>query len=109
MKIAVVGICASGKSTLVEGLRAEGYDAYNMAQEHSCVPGLWAKRGPDVLIMLDAELPAVRARRRVSWTQERIDVQHARLANARENADFYLCTDNLTIQEVLAAVLNFIR
>ena len=37
MKIAIVGVCASGKTTLVAGLREAGYDAYNVAQEHSCV------------------------------------------------------------------------
>ena len=28
MRIAIVGVCASGKTTLVAGLRAAGYDAY---------------------------------------------------------------------------------
>ena len=37
MRIAIVGICASGKTTLVRGLREAGYDAYNVAQEHSCI------------------------------------------------------------------------
>ena len=32
MRIAIVGICASGKTTLVRGLREAGYDAYNVAQ-----------------------------------------------------------------------------
>ncbi|TCS80418.1 hypothetical protein [Pectinatus cerevisiiphilus] len=108
MKIVVVGICASGKSTLVEGLRGKGYEAYNMAQEHSCIPKLWAKKHPDKLIMLDAKLPTVQQRRSVSWTQERIDIQHARLADARKNADLYLLTDDLTITEVLTAVIRFI-
>ena len=54
MRIAIVGVCASGKTTLVAGLRAAGYDAYNVAQEHSCVHDFWAKKNPDMLVMIDA-------------------------------------------------------
>lgn len=109
MKIVVVGICASGKSTLVKGLRKKGYDACNLAQEHSCVKKLWKKKHPDLLIMLDAELPAVRKRRRASWQQERIDVQHERLSDARENADLYLPTDELAVSDVLETAVDFIE
>ena len=54
MRIAIVGICASGKTTLVRGLREAGYDAYNVAQEHSCIHDFWNKHHPDVLVMIDA-------------------------------------------------------
>ncbi len=32
MRIAIVGVCASGKTNLVKGLRTAGFDAYNVAQ-----------------------------------------------------------------------------
>ena len=50
MKIAVVGVCASGKTTLVQGLREEGYDAYNVAQEHSGIHDFWNKRQPNIIV-----------------------------------------------------------
>ena len=34
MTVAVVGVCAYGKTTLVKGLQARGFAAYNVAQEH---------------------------------------------------------------------------
>ncbi|WP_196594064.1 hypothetical protein [Pectinatus sottacetonis] len=109
MKIAVVGICASGKSTLVSGLRTLGYNAYNLAQEHSCIKKLWQKRHPDILILLDADLITVQQRRRKSWTQHHIDLQHKRLSDAKINCDLYLETSNLTINDVLLQTINFIQ
>ena len=69
MRIAIVGVCASGKTTLVAGLRAAGYDAYNVAQEHSCIHDFWNKHHPDVLVMIDATLPAIHKRRLVYWAR----------------------------------------
>ena len=69
MKIAIVGICASGKTTLVRGLREAGYDAYNVAQEHSCIHDFWNKHHPDVLVMIDATLAAIHKRRVVYWAR----------------------------------------
>ncbi|WP_182186383.1 hypothetical protein [Pectinatus frisingensis] len=109
MKIMVVGVCASGKSTLVGKLQEKGYDACNIAQEHSCVKRLWLKRKPDLLIVLDATLMTVQKRRRERWTQEHIDIQHDRLSDARSHADLYLLTDKLTPIEVLSIVVDFIE
>ncbi|MBP9503378.1 MAG: hypothetical protein KBF17_14555, partial [Candidatus Promineofilum sp.] len=44
LRVAVVGPCASGKSTLVAALRAAGYDARHPAQEHSFVKDMWRRR-----------------------------------------------------------------
>ena len=52
VKVAIVGVCASGKTTLVRGLREAGIDAYNVAQEHSCIHRFWQKHAPDLLIMI---------------------------------------------------------
>ena len=109
MRIAIVGVCASGKTTLVRGLRAAGFDAYNVAQEHSCIHNFWNKHQPDRLIMIDATLPAIKKRRLVYWTEERLITQHARLADARAHADLYLQTDALDAKQVLHTVIRFIQ
>ncbi len=109
MRIAVVGVCAAGKTTLVQGLKDAGFDAYNVAQEHSCIRAFWNKHKPDVLVMIDATLPAIKKRRRVSWTEERLVVQHERLKDARAHADLYIQTDDLSAAEVLDKVVAFLR
>lgn len=110
--IAIVGPCASGKTTLVNGLHARGYaHARLVPQEHSGVPKLWAWHGkPDVLIYLDAQVGTINHRQqRTDWTQAVLDEQHARLRAAREACHLYLPTDDLTIHQVLEAVIAFIE
>ncbi len=109
MRIAIVGVCASGKTTLVAGLRKAGYDAYNVAQEHSCVHNFWQKHHPDLLVMIDARMPAIHKRRVVYWDEDRLNVQHQRLADARAHADLYIQTDDYSAQEVLQQVIDFIQ
>lgn len=107
--VAVVGVCVSGKSILVKGLREAGYDAYNVAQEHSCVKSFWNRRRPDALILLDVSLAAAKKRRAVSWDESRLAVQRERLADARAHADLCVFTDPLSQEEVLQQVIRFIR
>lgn len=109
MLVAIVGVCASGKTTLVESLRSNGIEAYNVAQEHSCIKKFWQKRNPDFLIMIDATLETIKKRRKVTWDQGRLVVQHERLKDARENADLYIQTDSLSKEMVVQKVLDFIR
>ena len=109
MKIAIVGVCASGKTTLVAGLREAGYDAYNVAQEHSCVHNFWAKKNPDLLVMIDATLPAIHKRRLVYWGEDRLVTQHKRLAYAKAHADLYIQTDELDAEAVRQKVIEFIE
>ena len=109
MLVAIVGVCASGKTTLVKGLREAGFDAYNVAQEHSCIKKFWNRKKPDVLIMIDATLSAIKKRRFVTWDENRLMVQHERLRDARENANLYIQTDELSREEVLQTIINFIR
>ncbi len=109
MKIAVVGVCASGKTTLVAGLKAAGFDAYNVAQEHSGIHDFWAKRHPDILVMIDATMPAIHKRRVVYWDESRLEVQHKRLADAKAHADLYIQTDKYDAQQVRDKVINFIQ
>ena len=109
MRIAIVGVCASGKTTLVKGLKDAGYDAYNVAQEHSGIHNFWNKHHPDILVMIDATLPAIKKRRLVFWDQERLDVQHKRLADAKEHANLFIQTDAYTADEVREQVVDYIE
>lgn len=112
MRIKVVGPCASGKSALAARLRAMGYDASSAAQDHSYVPDMWQRLNPpDLLIYLDVTLRSARERGRkgMGWTQEYLDEQHERLRHARAHCDFYLPTDDLGEEEVLAEALAFLR
>lgn len=109
-RIAVVGPCAAGKSTLVQRLRALGYDAHEPAQEHSGVPDMWQRiTKPDVLIYLDAGLSTIARRRRIDWGQPYLDELNRRLRHARQHADLYLPTDDLTPEQVLQRVCEFLE
>jgi len=108
--IGVVGPCGAGKSTLVSGLRALGYRAKHIAQEHSYSPLMWRKiTHPDLLIYLDVSYPVTIARRRLDWNMSEYETQLSRLSVARQNADLYIQTDNLTIYQVQDIVLEFLR
>lgn len=111
-RIAVVGVCASGKSTLVEGLKRLGYHTVNVAQEHSFVRRLWERLHPDtnLLVMLDARYETTKERRpTIMYGPERLEEQHLRLALAREACDLYLPTDDLTIEQVRRRVVDFVE
>ena len=62
MIVVVVGVCGSGKTTLVKNLQKNGIDAYNVAQEHSCIKQLWKHKKPDKVIMLDASYDVIQQR-----------------------------------------------
>lgn len=109
-KVGVVGPCAAGKSTLIAGLRARGYQARHIAQEHSYVRDMWRRiTNPDVLIFLDVSYPVSCQRRRMDWSEAEYQVEQARLQHARQAADFYLITDELQPHEVLEQVLEFLQ
>lgn len=103
--IGIVGPCAAGKTTLGKGLRAHGFNARPILQEHSYVPTMWQRiTRPDVLIYLEADLQTIRWRRHdpefpAGLLAEELD----RLRHARAHADIVICTDHLTPDEVLAA------
>jgi cytidylate kinase len=104
--IVIVGPCASGKSTLVEGLRRHGLRARQIAQEHSYVPAMWQILArPKFLIYLQASHAACTARKRLDWTPREYQEQIDRLAHARQHCDFKLDTERLTPEEVLTAAL----
>lgn len=108
-RIAVVGPCASGKSTLVKALRAAGYEARHPAQEHSYVKDMWRRLvDPDVLIYLDISYEALLERRPFFGERAYLEREQARLAHARAHADLYLDTSGLTAEEVTEAVLGYV-
>jgi len=105
--IAVVGNCASGKTTLVRNLITLGYRAINVPQEHSEIRRLWRHRQPDLLVMLSCTFDTAKKRRPgFAWTEKQLEVQRHRLRFAKEESDLHINTDSLTINEVLEMVVG---
>lgn len=100
-KIIIVGVCASGKSTLARGLQELGYDAHSIAQEHSQAPRFWARRRPDVVIALHCRYETTRSRKSINWGPERWQLQLKRLADAMAHAHIHLHTDGWTPQQLV--------
>ncbi len=109
MRIAIVGPCGAGKTTLQNNLVRLGYEARAIAQEHSGAQAMWQRvTRPDVAIYLDAALATINARRGVHWEQSYLDEMNRRLAHARAHAHFYLDTNALTPAQVSARVVAFL-
>ncbi len=109
MRIVLVGICGSGKTTLALRLRRLGYEVRECGQEHSEVPHMWQVMSrPDVLIYLDASDEVIHQRGRRHYVEDMIARQRRRLAHARSHCDLYVMTDGLTPAEVLARVTRFL-
>ena len=111
LRVAVVGPCSSGKSTLTNVLKTAGYEARHPAQEHSYVPDMWQRvTKPDLLIYLDVDYANARTRRpHIDGGPKRLKEQHFLLRHAREHCDFYLDTSGLSVGEVETAVLTFLN
>ena len=111
LRVAVVGPCSAGKTTVIPAIKAAGFEARHPAQEHSLVPNMWQRISrPDVLIFLDVSYTAARQRRPfIDGGPQRLAEQHRRLAHAREHCDFYLNTSDLAPHEVEEAVLAFLE
>ena len=108
--IGVVGPCGSGKSTLIAGLTQHGYTCRHIAQEHSYVPAMWQIiTKPDILICLDSSFQTSTVRRKLNWTESDFAEQLRRLAHAREHANLFIHTDDLTPEQVLQQALNFLK
>src|SRR5512138_204127 len=108
--VGVVGPCGAGKSTLIAGLERHGYKCRHIAQEHSYVQTMWkviAK--PDLLIYLGASFPVSTARRRLNWLEKDHQEQLRRLTHAREHAHLLVDTDDLSPEQVLQTVLQFLK
>jgi RNase adaptor protein for sRNA GlmZ degradation len=108
--IKVVGISGSGKSTLVSALRANGYDARPVSQEHSHVPNLWEQFDRAAyLIYLNASLEEQEDRRQdVTWSAAAHQEEVRRLTHARDHADLRIDTAGLTPGGVHKVALSFL-
>jgi deoxyadenosine/deoxycytidine kinase len=108
--IGVVGPCGSGKSTLIAGLEKHGYACRHIAQEHSYVQAMWQIISkPDFLIYLHASFPVSTTRRKLNWREQDHSEQLRRLAHAREHAHLLVNTDDLSPEQVLRKVLDFLE
>jgi ABC-type glutathione transport system ATPase component len=108
--IGVVGPCGAGKSTLTASLTSLGYRTRHIAQEHSYVRDMWQRlTNPDILVFLEASWLTTCKRRNLNWTEAEWQEQEWRLSHAREHADLYLNTDEMSIEQVLARVVGFVE
>jgi guanylate kinase len=107
--IGVVGPCKSGKSTLVRGLQHAGYEALQIAQEHSFAPSMWQQIAkPDVLIYLHCNYETTVARG-ITWMLSEYEEQLPRLTHARKNAALEIATDSISPNQVLNQALDFLK
>lgn len=110
MLIAIVGPCASGKSTLARALRAAGYQTTTPVQEHSAITHLWQRSQPDLLIYLDIDFAALLQRRpKTHGGPARLATQNQRLTHAYNHYDLYVDTSDLTPIEVQEKVFAFLE
>lgn len=111
LRVAVVGACAAGKSTLVAALREAGYDAQHVAQEHSYVPDMWKRVSrPDVLVYLDVDYESIRERRpRMRFRQDDLAEQKQRLEHARQHSDLYVDTSDMSPAGVETRALSYLE
>lgn len=111
LRVALVGPCAVGKSTLSTLLRRRGWEVSQPAQEHSGVPDMWQRLvQPDVLIYLDASPETLLAHRpHAAWEVQNLEVQSERLAHARGHADLVLCVDGQVPEATMDAIESFLR
>lgn len=99
--IGVVGVCASGKSTLIKALTAQGYRCRHIAQEHSYVPDMWQRLSkPDILIFLAVSYEKTLERKNLNWTRGEYEIQLMRLQHANEHAHIHINTDQLDPQQL---------
>jgi len=111
LRVAVVGACASGKSTLVASLRDAGYEARHVAQDHSFVPDMWLRISrPDILIYLGVNYETVKARRpKTTFRQVDLTEQERRLEHARNMCDLHIDTNRLSSEEVFNQALIYLH
>ncbi len=107
--IGIVGPCTAGKSTLILGLKTRDIVARHIAQEHSYVARMWQRiTNPDVLIFLDVSYAESSNRKKLNWNEAEYLEQQRRLQHARDHSDLLIHTDNLTPEDILSHVLQFL-
>ena len=104
--IGIVGVCASGKTTLIRRLTELGYRCRHIAQEHSYVPTMWFRiTHPDFLIYLQVDYPTTIVRKKLDWTQAEYDEQLHRLRDAYAHAGLIVDTSHLTPEETIQRIV----
>ncbi len=107
--IGIVGPCKAGKSTLAANLAKQGYQAHQIAQEHSFAPSMWQKiSNPDLLIFLNCSYESS-VDRGLHWLPSEYEEQQRRLVHAHEHADLLLETDKETPETIANMALDFIQ
>ena len=110
LKVGLVGVCGSGKTTLTDRLKPRDFNVRQIAQEHSYVPNMWQRlANPDVLIFLEASYPVTKQRKPFDWTEKEYQEQLHRLRHASEHAELHIDTDDLTTEEVRDIVLDYLN
>jgi cytidylate kinase len=110
LMIAIVGPCGAGKSTLADALQARGFNARQIAQEHSYVASMWQiLTKPDVLVYLDASYEVCTHRKNVNWLEREYSTQIHRLRHALEHCHVYVDTSSLNPTQVLEKVLTALK
>ena len=108
--IGIVGPSKSGKSTLKKGLEQNGFTAKHIAQEHSFAPNMWRQiANPDLLIYLDVSFQETLTRGQPTWSESDYERECARLKEARNQADLYVHTNDLTSAQILKKILDFVN
>lgn len=104
--IAIVGVCASGKTTIVKNLLEHSIQCRHIAQEHSYVLDMWQRMAhPVFLICLDVSYPSTLQRKRLNWSLAEYEEQVQRINHAREHADLIIDTDTHTIDEIVDRII----
>lgn len=105
--IAIVGVCASGKTTIIKRLLENGIPCRHIAQEHSYVCNMWQRLvHPDFLICLDVAYESTLTRKKLNWTLSEFQEQCRRISNAREHANLIIDTDAHSIEETVNLVIE---
>lgn len=74
------------------------------------MPAMWQKiSNPDILIYLNASFPVSTTRRKLNWQKADHDEQLRRLGHARQHAHLLIDTDDLTPEQVLQKVLDYLK
>jgi uridine kinase len=105
--IAIVGVCASGKSTIIKRLQEAGISCRHIAQEHSYVSNMWQRLvHPDFLICLDVAYESTLTRKKINWTLAEFQEQLRRINDAREHADLIIDTTAHSIEETVLLIIE---
>lgn len=110
LKIGLVGVCGAGKTTLTNNLKPYYTNVRQIAQEHSYVQDMWSRLvNPDFLIYLQASYSTTLRRKQFNWSEKDYHKQIQRLQHALQHADLKIETDNLSPNEILELVLDFLK